>query len=333
MDARKLQILGAIVEDYVATRAPVGSKSLLERHNLGVSAATVRNDMSVLEEEGLIAQPHTSAGRVPTDKGYRTFVDHVARVKPLSAPERRAIQSFLEQAGDLDDLLGRTVRLLAQLTHQVALVQYPVRRQARVRHVELVKVAETMLLVVLITEAGRVDQRTIPLLHPRPAEFYESLRDRLNAGSVGEQVTDLAPRLADLPAEHEPADRAAVDEVLDAVRALVEARAEERFVVAGTGNLARSAEDFSRDVQPLLDVLEEQIVILRLLSELNGEPGTVEVRIGQEIPDASLAQAALVGAGYGAGSQIAILGPTRMDYVTGISTVQAVARYAARFLE
>lgn len=120
MDDRKLQILGAIVEDYVSTREPVGSKSLLERHELGVSAATVRNDMSVLEEEGLIHQPHTSAGRVPTDKGYRAFVDHVAMVKPLSAAEKRAIRTLLEDAGDVEELLARTVRLLAQLTQQVA---------------------------------------------------------------------------------------------------------------------------------------------------------------------------------------------------------------------
>ena len=150
MDDRKLQILGAIVEDYVSTREPVGSKSLLERHELGVSAATVRNDMSVLEEEGLIHQPHTSAGRVPTDKGYRAFVDHVAMVKPLSAAEKRAIRTLLEDAGDVEELLARTVRLLAQLTQQVAMVQYPARRQARIRHVELVKVADSLLLVVLI---------------------------------------------------------------------------------------------------------------------------------------------------------------------------------------
>src|SRR5699024_5333050 len=124
-DARKLQILGAIVEDYVSTREPVGSQSLLDRHELRVSAATIRNDMSSLEEEGLIPQPYSSAGRVPTDKGYRAFVDHVASVKPLSAPVRRAIQTLLEDAGDVEELLSRTVRLLAQTTQQVAMVQYP----------------------------------------------------------------------------------------------------------------------------------------------------------------------------------------------------------------
>ena len=115
-DERRLAVLRAIVQDYVETSEPVGSKALLERHHLGVSAATVRNDMAVLEEEGLIAAPHTSAGRVPTDAGYRLFVDRLSSVKPMSAPERAAIAQFLEGAVDLDDVVDRTVRLLASLT-------------------------------------------------------------------------------------------------------------------------------------------------------------------------------------------------------------------------
>src|SRR5436190_19041299 len=123
-DERRLAVLRAIVEDYVSTQEPVGSKALVERHGLGVSPATVRNDMAALEEEGLIAQPHTSAGRIPTDAGYRVFVDRLTELKPLSIAERRAIQAFLEGATDLDDVLYRAVRTLAQLTRHVAVVQY-----------------------------------------------------------------------------------------------------------------------------------------------------------------------------------------------------------------
>ena len=332
-DARKLQILGAIVEDYVSTREPVGSKSLLERHELGVSAATVRNDMSLLEEEGLIHQPHTSAGRVPTDKGYRTFVDHVATIKPLSAPERRAIRALLEDSGDVEELLARTVRVLAQLTQQVAMVQYPARRQARIRHVELVKVADSLLLVVLITESGRVDQRTVPINAGKPTEYYTVLRDQLNRVVAGREVTDLAAPLAEFLEALPPPERPAAAEVSEALAALAATRAEGRIMMAGTANIARSAEDFARDVEPLLDVLEEQLVLLRLFTEMHASPGAVEVRIGTELQDRALHQAAVVGAGYGVGSHVAILGPSRMDYVTGISTVQAIARYVSRFLE
>src|SRR3974390_2808909 len=116
LDERKLAVLRAIVEDYVSTTEPVGSKSLVDRHGLDVSPATIRNDMAVLEELGFIAQPHTSAGRIPTDKGYRLFVDRLSSVKPLSAAERRAIETFLAGAYSLDDVVMRTVRLLVQLT-------------------------------------------------------------------------------------------------------------------------------------------------------------------------------------------------------------------------
>ena len=161
LEDRKLDVLRAIVEDYVSSHEPVGSKALVERHNLGVSPATIRNDMAALEDEGYIAQPHTSAGRIPTDKGYRLFVDRLSTVKPLSTAERRAIATFLDGALDLDDIVARTVRLLAQLTRQVAVVQYPSLSRSSVRHVELVPLTTTRLLVVLITSTGRVEQRVV----------------------------------------------------------------------------------------------------------------------------------------------------------------------------
>ena len=162
-DERRLDVLRAIVEDYVATHEPVGSRSLLDRHQLGVSPATIRNDMAILEEEGYISQPHTSAGRIPTEKGYRMFVDRLATVKPLSAAERRAIETFLGGAVDVDDVVQRSVRVLAQLTNQIAIVQYPSLSLATVRHIEIVPLENARMLVVVITSSGRVEQRIIEL--------------------------------------------------------------------------------------------------------------------------------------------------------------------------
>lgn len=125
MQERQLEILRAIVDEYVATQEPVGSKVIAERHPIGVSPATIRNDMAILEDAGLITQPHTSAGRIPTNTGYRVFVDKLAEIKPLSAAERRAIETFLSHSYDRDDLFIRTAKLLAQLTKQVAVIQYP----------------------------------------------------------------------------------------------------------------------------------------------------------------------------------------------------------------
>src|SRR6204780_2127421 len=180
LDDRKLAVLRAIVEDYVSTNKPVGSRALVDRHSLDVSPATIRNDMAVLEEQGYIVQPHTSAGRIPTDKGYRLFVDRLSGIKPFSKAERRAIETFLAGAYDLDDVVMRTVRLLAQLTRQVAVVQYPSLSKSAVRHVELVPLSDSRLLLVLITDTGRVEQRSVDLPGAIDEESITQLRAVLN---------------------------------------------------------------------------------------------------------------------------------------------------------
>ena len=196
--SRRLEILRAIVDEYVATHEPVGSKALAEHHNLGVSPATIRNEMAVLEEEGLITQPHTSAGRIPTDLGYRTFVDQLASVKPLSTPERRAIETFLEGALDLDDVVMRTVKLLADVTKQVAVVQYPSLVKSRVRHVELVLLNSIRAMSILITDTGRVEQRVIELASDVDDDFLNSMRIKLNNSISGQRLPDVADRLSTL---------------------------------------------------------------------------------------------------------------------------------------
>ena len=199
LSERRLEVLRAIVQDYVGTEEPVGSKALIERHQPRGVAGDVRNDMAVLEDEGYIHQPHTSAGRIPTDKGYRLFVDRLAGVKPLSGAERRAIQSFLDGAVDLDDVVARTVRLLAQLTRQVAVVQYPSLTRSTVRHVELLALAPARVMLVLITDTGRVEQRLVDCPAPVGETVLADLRARLNSRVVGRRFADVPPLVQDLP--------------------------------------------------------------------------------------------------------------------------------------
>ena len=232
---RRLEILRAIVDEYVETQEPVGSKAIDDKRSLGISAATIRNEMAVLEEEGLITQPHTSAGRIPTDRGYRLFVDKLATVKPLSTAERRAIETFLEGASDLDDVVRRSAKLLADITKQVAVVKYP--------------------------KIGDSDGR--------------------------------------------------------------------QMAISGTANLARSGEDLGSTLSPILEALEEQVVLLRLLSDVHS---TVHVTIGSEQPDTSLQSTSLVTVGYGSDASLGILGPTRMDYASSMAAVSTVARYVSRFI-
>ena len=333
LDDRKLAVLRAIIEDYVSTTEPVGSKSLVDRHKLDVSPATIRNDMAVLEEQGFIAQPHTSAGRVPTDKGYRLFVDRLSAVKPLSAAERRAIETFLAGAFDLDDVVTRTVRLLAQLTRQVAVVQYPSLRTSSVRHIELVPIAPARLLLVLITDTGRVEQRGVELPEAIGDESIAQLRAVLNACLDGRQMSDAAAVVGDLPSRISPADRPAGAAVLSVLLESLVERHEEKIVFGGAANLA--ARDFSKGLQDVLEALEEQVVLMRLLGE-TGNTVEVTVKIGAENPVEGLRDASVVSTGYGSGdlalAKLAVLGPTRMDYPGTMGAVRAVARYVGQIL-
>ena len=233
---RRLEILRAIVDEYVETQEPVGSKAIAEKRVLGFSPATIRNEMAVLEEEGFITQPHTSAGRIPTDRGYRLFVDKLSAVKPLSTAERRAIETFLEGAHDLDEVVKRSAKLLADITKQVAVVKYP-------------------------------------------------------------KIGDSSGR--------------------------------EMMAISGTANLARSGEDLGPALSPILEALEEQVVLLRLLSDAHP---TVHVTIGSEQQDMNLQTTSLVSVGYGSDASLGILGPTRMDYAGSMAAVSAVARYVGRFI-
>jgi len=332
---RRFEVLRAIIADYVSHHEPVGSKALVDRHNLGVSSATVRNDMAALEEEGYITQPHTSAGRIPTDKGYRVFVDRLSEVKPLSAAERRAIKQFLDGAIDLEDVMRRSVRLLAQLTRQVAVIQYPVLTSSSVRHVEVVPLTPARLMLVLITSVGRVDQRTVELGDVIDDDDIAVMRNELNSSLVGQKLTDAASTVSGLPDRVRPELREAMTRVATVlIESLVE-HPEERLVLGGTANLTRNVADFPGSLRQVLEALEEQVVILKLLAAVRG-PGVLNVRIGEENEDEQMRSTSVVSIGYGTDDTLfgglGVVGPTRMDYPNTIAAVRAVANYVGQIL-
>lgn len=332
---RRFEVLRAIVSDYVATHEPVGSRALVDRHQLRVSPATIRSDMAVLEDEGYIAQPHTSAGRIPTDKGYRLFVDKLSQVKPLSVGERRAIQSFLAAGVDLDDVLRRSVRLLAQLTQQVAVVQYPNLTRSVVRHVEVVALGSFRLLLVVITDTGRVEQRVLEVEQPVTDEAVTAMRSLLAAHVTGRRFADAAEGLRKLV---EVADPDIKETVAVAVSVLLDALVEHpegRLVLSGTSHATGAWADQPGSLRGVLEALDEQVTLLKLLAVLES-PDAVMVSIGRENDDANLSTSALVSAGYGSGDMLmgglAVVGPTRMDYPGTMAAVRAVARYVGEIV-
>lgn len=338
LDERKLAVLRAIVDEYVSTSEPVGSKAIADRHALGVSPATIRNDMAALEDEGYITAPHTSAGRVPTDAGYRLFVDRLSSVKPMSAAEKRAIAEFLSGAVDLDDVMTRTVRLLAQATHQVALVQYPSLTRTTVRHVEFVQLSNTRLMIVVILDTGRVEQRVVECPTSISETLIGDLRSRINTSLVGRRLTEVPGLVEEFTTAFAVGERPTVTVVVASLLEMAVERHEERVVIAGAANLTRYGGDFHQRMQPVLEALEEQVVLLRLLGDVaDGGDTSVKVRIGAEnrvegLHDTSTVTAGYGGDGAGAVATLGVVGPTRMDYPGTMTSVLAVARYVGRLL-
>jgi heat-inducible transcriptional repressor len=335
---RGLDVLRAIVQDYVETREPVGSRSIVERHSFGVSAATIRNDMALLEDEELIAAPHTSSGRVPTDKGYRVFVNHLAELRPLTTAQRTAITAFLDGPADLDDLLARTVRALSQLTGQVALVQYPSFERANVTHIELVHLGGARLVVIVVTDTGRVSQR----IAVAPDELDETdvaqLRARVSVLVTGRSVRDGAARVDEALAQPLSPTRsdAALHAMLRVVAEELEGFRQDRLVMAGAATLARSEGDFRGSIYPLLEAIEEQVTLLRLMSEMVADGQGLAASIGRENAPFGLTEASVVASDYEATvgqARVGVLGPMRMDYSSNLGAVRAVAHYLSRLLD
>lgn len=333
-EERKLDVLRAIVEDYVATQEPVGSRSLLERHKLGVSPATVRNDMAALEDEGYLTQPHTSAGRIPTDKGYRMFVDRLATVKALSPAERRAIETFLGGAVDVDDVVQRSVKILAQLTNQVAIVQYPSLTRSTVRHIELVALEGSRILVVVITSSGRVEQRIVELVETPSEDLLSNMRSRITRATLGERLPEASLKLSELIDTFDLNDRPVVTSIVTTLsQTFSNERSDARIAVGGTANLARFGNDFDTTIKPVLEAIEEHVVLLKLLGEATRD---LSVRIGAETGNENLSSTSVISTAYGpddlALATLGTVGPTRMDYPATMAAVGAVARYVGKML-
>jgi heat-inducible transcriptional repressor len=272
---------------------------------------------------------------VPTDKGYRLFVDRLSRIKPLTPAERRAIERFLVGAVDLDDVVHRTVRLLAQLTRQVAVVQYPSLSRSRVRHLELVPISTTRVMLVMITDTGRVEQRLVELPTPVDATDVVEMRQLINDRLGGLPLTETATQVQLMHEQVRGVLRGPMTALVTVLLETLVERTDERVVMAGTANLTRGGMlDFAGTIRPILEALEEEVILLKLFGQ--AEQSLTRVRIGDENEIEDLRSTSIVTTGYGPGSTVVgglgVLGPTRMDYPATIATVRAVARYVGEAL-
>ena len=333
LDERKAAILRAVVEEYIETAEPVGSQRVARSRRLGVSSATVRNDMTVLEHEGYITQPHTSAGRIPTDVGYRYFVDHFTKEGALRVAHQRAVADFFATAHRaLEDLLHETSQLLSRVTEHTAMVVGPQPEVAQVRGVQLVTLHPGVVLAVTVLSNGAVEKYTIELPDQPDEAQVNAAAAALEAQWTG-CAFDRLPALA-------PSGDDVVDALAGAVRAgfaqVVGERPMEMLYVGGTSRLAAEQESFAtaESAAHLLELLEHQVVVVSLVRNLLDQG--VNVSIGSENEIEELRDCAIVLAPYRVEGELAgtvgVLGPTRMDYRQTIGAVAAVSQQLGRIL-
>ena len=318
LDERKAAILGALVEGHVATGDPVSSRAILDRSGLDCSSATIRNEMVVLERLGLVAQPHTSAGRVPTDRGYRYYVDHLSPTSVRSSTQGRIDTFFGTVHAQFSSILRETSDLLSEITHYPAVVLGPGLRGHVVRDVRLVAVESDAVVVVLLTDAGRVHQSLVRPPQPVDADDVAAAAHILE-GLVGSELTDEALHLADIEA---PAGAATLIELtLTAVAGALDHGRE--FYVGGASRMVDLWEDLAK-LHRVLALLEREASVLELLDDR--AEGT-SVRLGSEI-HAAEQDLAVVSSAYlaaGARGRVGVLGPMRMDYRRSIRVVEEVS--------
>lgn len=336
LDERKRAVLRAVITEYVATGQPVGSAHVVAAAGLEVSAATVRSDMGALEELGLIAQPHTSAGRVPTDRGYRWLVDDLRNAPALDVRQREVIEELLGSARDVEDLLSRTTTVLSQLTRLVSLVISPAIETSRLRLVELVGLGPLSALLLLVSDTGRVEKHSVELPVGGDERDLDRVRTMLGEQLVGRRFADVGPTLRML-ADEVPSDlRALVRAVADAAVDVREDRVHQVFV-GGQASLAGDLSLRRDELSRLLQLLEERDTLARLLEEAAQGPdqGSPSVRIGEENPIADLRATSLVAQRYRlvSSGSLGVLGPTRMDYGSALSAVRAVSDQLQRTLD
>ena len=327
LDDRKTAILRAVVEEYIATAQPVGSSHIAATHGVQVSSATVRNDMVFLEQEGYLAQPHTSAGRIPTDKGYRFFVDHLTPNGKLGAAEQVKVGEFFNSAtGSLEETLQRTSTLLAQMTNYAAVVLGPKKEVAVVRSVQLVGLSAHLATAVVVLSNGAVESEPIELGTTLSEDEVHRASAFLSKLMVGKALGDVV----------QPSSSG--DGVIDAlakqvVQAMSSRRTDESMFVGGASAMAE-AFDAVEIVRSVLHTLEQQYVMVSLVRDMLDRG--LSVAIGAEhgvepLAACSVVLAPVVADGTTMGT-VGILGPTRMNYPQALATVEVVSDRLGRRL-
>jgi len=336
LDERKRRVLQAVTDDYIQTAEPVGSRNLARKYNLGVSPATIRNEMADLEEEGYLHQPHTSAGRIPSDKGYRYYVDELmARWEPGPAERSAIYREVLAVRRAMEEMIHEAARLLARHTQYASMVAAPRLEASVFRRLDLVPLDETRVVAIVVADPGFVQHRIVELGRPVTQDQCDAMADRLNRRLLGVRYGDIGRDLLSGIRE-EVGHPELYDAVADLLTSGLGERDSDKVYLEGTLNILSQPE--FRDIErarSLLAILEARDTLMQVLNYASRHSGTTVI-IGQENPVPALQECSVVSATYRLGDEvigaIGVLGPTRMDYSKAVGLVQYVADHLSEAL-
>lgn len=332
---RQRMILTAIVDDYIRSAEPVGSRSISKRGDVGFSPATIRNEMADLEELGFLEQPHTSAGRIPSTKGYRYYVDHLMRMEELNDADMTKVRSFFtEQMSQMEQVIQHAASILSSLTNYTSILLGPELFNTSLKHFSLVPLDERSAVAIIVTNTGRVENRTITLPSEVKMEELEKVVHILNTKLVGIPLVRLKSKLYLEVGQELERYVDHCEEVLTVLDQALQPDNDHRLFLSGTTNMLTQPEFKDVDkVKTILDLLEETPAVMKMFSSL---PSGIQVRIGTENDNLAIASCSLITASYSVDGQplgtIGILGPTRMEYGKVMSLVDMISKDMAAFL-
>jgi heat-inducible transcriptional repressor len=338
LDDRKQRILQAVVDDYIQTAAPVGSRTLARKYKLGVSPATIRNEMADLEEMGYLEQPHTSAGRIPSDRGYRFYVDQLMIPLDLSMPDiARIYRVYAERAREMQALIQATTKILSEATQCLALVMGPQVETTMVVHAELVTVSNETALLVVVTDVGLIHTALVEVPRGVRKERINEVSAFLNRLLSGRKLNDIGSRvLGQLGTELDSLGDA-LERTIEMMLKTLESEIEEKAYLGGTTNILMHPEfqDISK-IKAVLSILEEDHLVHQLLQAGNTEEGDISVTIGEENIYSGIKDCSLVSTTYksrlNVRGRIGVLGPKRMNYAKVVAVVRHVEQVLSGLL-
>ncbi len=338
LDKRKLQILEAIIDDYINTAEPVGSRTIAKKYGLGISSATIRNEMSDLEELGFLQQPHTSAGRVPSDKAYRLYVDRLMKASPIGKLEAENYKTiYTQKVNKIEQVILYTAKILSDITQYTSMVLTPQLDTVTIKYIQLVPVDTNYALLVIVTSSGIIKDMIITI----PDDISESSINRicniLNAHFKGKTFAEVDFDTLQAIKNEFVENRNFFYSLVDALSTNISQREKRQVFFEGMSNIFNFPEyqDVVR-AKNFLSLLEEKELLYKVLSNLNDNEDKVSVVIGTENPFEEIKDCSIVSASYRVGNRvlgtIGIIGPTRMKYSKVISVMDTMAKALSDYL-